>query len=181
MKLKCEVCHREFEARYMMRVCDDCYTELIKRIESPEHGICPVCGKYSDAIARNPKKKFCGTRCHDIGHNLMSRKYRKDNAEQIQEKRKKRRERRTAGIHRKLDAQHRIDAIAMIGRARNKSYGWTRVLLQQRADREGISLDMAIEAVQQEQGLQSPHTEADDYRLLHASYVDHDGNVVFVD
>lgn len=59
----------------------------------------------------------------------------------------------------------------------NKSYGMTRMLLKQMADREGVPMDVVIENVCLERELAGTMTT----NLRHQSYVDHTGNVVLVD
>ena len=150
MKHECALCHQEFESAYRMLVCDDCYNRILQNMEKGEPGICPVCGVHSDAIFRNPRKKFCGNRCHHIGHAVISRKYRMGHSQRIREMKKNRLEKKKARLRRK---RLRIDEIALIGKSMDKSYGITRMLLQQRAAREGISIDIAIAAVRQERGM----------------------------
>lgn len=73
-----------------------------------------------------------------------------DHSQRIREMKKNRLEKKKSRLHRK---RSRIDEIALIGKSMDKSYGITRMLLQQRADRDGISLDIAIAAVRQERGM----------------------------
>ena len=56
-------------------------------------------------------------------------------------------------IRRKYKHSDRIDAIERIGRFIHMSYGMTRALLQRRAARDGIPLDMVIAIVQQERSI----------------------------
>lgn len=105
---------------------------------------------------------------------MITRKYGIDNRESINDKKRERTRLKNVRRHRN---RSRIDDIAMIGKSMNKSYGMTRMLLKQMADREGVPMDVVIENMCLERELAGTMTT----NLRHQSYVDHTGNVVLVD
>lgn len=144
MEMKCIVCHQRFETVNGRTICDDCYHRILHNIEHPHDGMCPVCGVQSPIISKRRNKRYCSKRCSCIGHGVITRKYSIDNRESLNEKRRERTRLKNARRHR---SRSRIDDIAMIGKYMNKSYGITRMLLKQRAEREGVSMDVVIENV----------------------------------
>lgn len=143
MEMKCLVCHQRFET-VRRTICNDCFTRILNNIEHPQDGVCPVCGAQSPVISRRRNKKYCSKRCSGIAHGVITRKYGIDNKKSINEKKRERTRLKNIRRHRN---RSRIDDIAMIGKSMNKSYGITRMLLKQRADREGVSMDVVIENV----------------------------------
>ena len=131
----CVVCNEDFESKNNETICPVCFQRILRDIQRPKNGTCPICG--------TPSKKY---KCYNIAHSALSRRYYKAHSGEILKKQK-------AGRMRKYKHGDRIDAIELIGRSIHMSYGMTRALLQQRAARDGISFDMAISIVQQERGI----------------------------
>lgn len=136
----CVVCNEEFESKNNETICPVCFKRILRDIQKPKNGTCPICGTPSK------KYKYCSNRCYNIAHSALSRRYYKAHSGEILKKQK-------AGRMRKYKHGDRIDTIELIGRSIHMSYGMTRVLLQQRAARDGISFDMAMAIVQQERGI----------------------------
>lgn len=133
----CVACNKEFESKNNATICPVCFQRILRDIQKPKNGTCPICGIPSK------KYKYCSNRCYNIAHSVLARKYYKAHSGEILKKQK-------AGRTRKYKHGDRIDAIERIGRFIHMSYGMTRALLQRRAARDGISLDMVIAIVQQE-------------------------------
>lgn len=133
----CVACNKEFESKNNATICPVCFQRILRDIQKPKNGTCPICGIPSK------KYKYCSNRCYNIAHSVLARKYYKVHSGEILKKQK-------AGRMRKYKHGDRIDAIERIGRFIYMSYGMTRALLQRRAARDGISLDMVIAIVQQE-------------------------------
>ncbi|AXB82312.1 hypothetical protein ACT01_08715 [Megasphaera hexanoica] len=133
----CVACNKEFESKNNETICPVCFQRILRDIQKPKNGTCPICGIPSK------RYKYCSNRCYNIAHSVLARKYYKAHSEEILKKQK-------AGRMRKYKHGDRMDAIERIGRSIHMSYGMTRALLQRRAARDGISLDMVIAIVQQE-------------------------------
>lgn len=174
MERTCSVCHQIFESIHGRTICNDCFTRVLYNIDHPQDGVCPVCGAQSPIINKRRNKKYCSKRCSGIAHGVITRKYGIDNRESINGKKRERTRLKNVRRHRN---RSRIDDIAMIGKFMNKSYGMTRMLLKQMADREGVPMDVVIENMCLERELAGTMTT----NLRHQSYVDHTGNVVLVD
>ena len=130
----CVACNKEFESKNNETICPVCFQRILRDIQKPKNGTCPICGIPSK------KYKYCSNRCYNIAHSVLARKYYKAHSGEILKKQKARR-------MRKYKHGNRIDAIEQIGRFIHMSYGMTRALLQRRAARDGISLDMVIAIV----------------------------------
>lgn len=136
----CVACNKEFESKNNETICPVCFQRILRDIQKPKNGTCPICGIPSK------KYKYCSNRCYNIAHSALARKYYKAHSREILKKQK-------VGRMRKYKHGDRIDAIERIGRFIHMSYGMTRALLQRRAARDGIPLDMVIAIVQQERSI----------------------------
>lgn len=149
----CVACNEEFESKNNETICPVCFQRILRNIQKPKNGICPICGTPSK------RHKYCSTSCYNIAHSVLSRRYYKTHTEEILKKQKAVRTRKykhgnriKAVRTRKYKHGDRIDEITRLGRAVHMSYGMTRVLIQQRAVRDGISTDMVIDILQREIG-----------------------------
>ena len=136
----CVACNKEFESKNNETICPVCFQRILRDIQKPKNGTCPICGIPSK------RYKYCSNRCYNIAHSALARKYYKAHSGEILKKQKAKR-------MRKYKHSDRIDAIERIGRFIHMSYGMTRALLQRRAARDGIPLDMVIAIVQQERSI----------------------------
>lgn len=136
----CVACNKEFESKNNETICPVCFQRILRDIQKPKNGTCPICGIPSK------RYKYCSNRCYNIAHSALARKYYKAHSGEILKKQKAKR-------MRKYKHGDRIDAIERIGRFIHMSYGMTRALLQRRAARDGIPLDMVIAIVQQERSI----------------------------